>query len=127
MGLGAVISKLRHLVGAYGIIHFDFILFHWSFRKDIDIEGRNQAVIRDVLVFTLASTENPDETDETVWTLRARVYFDLSSIGDEGFLNFQRLDGAFSTRVAISFGNETQVSGVSRDITLQIPVKLSFR
>lgn len=84
-------------------------------------------MIRDVLVFTLASTENPDETDETMWTLRARVYFDLSSIGDEGFLNFQRLDGAFSTRVAVSFGNETQVSGVCRDITLQIPVKLSFR
>lgn len=83
-------------------------------------------MIRDVLVFTSTSTENPGETDETVWTLRARVYLDLGSTGDVGFLSFQRLDGAFSSRVAVSFANETQVQGVYRDITLQIPVRHSF-
>lgn len=80
-------------------------------------------MIRDVLVFTSTSTESPDETYETLWTLRARAYFDLNSIADVGFLNFQRLDGAFSSRVSVSFENETQVSGVYRDITLQIPVR----
>lgn len=83
-------------------------------------------MIRDVLVFTSTSAENPGETDETVWTLRARVYFDLNSVGDAGFMNFQRLDGAFSSRVAVSFGNETQVARVYRDITLQIPVTHNF-
>ncbi len=100
---------------------FNFILI--DRRKGIEIEGRNGAVIRDVLVFTSTNTANPSETDETVWTLRARVYLDLSSTEDVGFLSFQRLDGAFSTRVAVSFGNETQIQGVYRDIALEIPVR----
>lgn len=83
-------------------------------------------MIRDVLIFTSTITENPGETDETVWTLRARVYMDLSSTEDVGFLSFQRLDGSFSSRVAVSFVNETQLQGVYRDITLQIPVRHSF-
>lgn len=94
-----------------------------DFRKDIEIEGRNGAVIRDVLIFTSTNIEYPSETDETLWTLRARVYLDLNSMADVGFLSFQRLDGTFSVRVAVSFENEAQVSGVYRDITLEIPVR----
>lgn len=84
-------------------------------------------MIRDVLVFTSSSTATPDETDETVWTLTARAYFDVSALTDVGFLNFYRLDGAFSARIAVSFGNETQLSGVYRDVMLQIPVRRSTR
>lgn len=80
-------------------------------------------MIRDVLVFTSANIEIPDETDDTLWTVTARVYFDLSSLGDNGILYLQRLDGAFSARIAVSFGNETRVSGVYRDISLVILVR----
>lgn len=83
-------------------------------------------MIRDVLVFTPTNTETPDETDATLWTLTARVYFDLTSIGDGGSLLLHRLDGEFSRRVAVSFGNETLVSGIYRDISLEIPVRHSF-
>lgn len=79
-------------------------------------------MIRDVLVFTSANTQQPDETDNTLWTLTARVYFDLNSVSDGGFLQLQRLDGEFSARIAVSFGNETLTSGVYRDITISIPV-----
>lgn len=91
-------------------------------RKDIYIEGRNGAVVRDVLVFTSTNSEQPDETDLTLWTLMTRVYFDLNSIEDEGFLHLQRLDGEFSARIPVSFRNETIVSGVFRDITIDITV-----
>ncbi|KAJ6635884.1 Beta-mannosidase, partial [Pseudolycoriella hygida] len=89
--------------------------------KDIYIEGRNDAVVRDVLVFTKSNTQQPDETDSTSWKLTARVYFDLTSVRDAGFLNLQRLDGEFSTSIAISFANETILSGIYRDISIDIP------
>lgn len=91
-------------------------------RKDIRIEGRNGAVIRDVLVFTSVNSQQPDETDQTLWTLQIRVYFDLSSINDVGFLLLQRLDGEFSARIPVTFGNETLLSGIYRDISIVVPV-----
>lgn len=78
--------------------------------------------MRDVLVFTSTNSQQPDDTDQTLWTLTARVYFDLSSVEDEGFLQLQRLDGEFSARIAVTFRNETLVSGVYRDISIDIPV-----
>lgn len=91
-------------------------------RKDIYIEGRSGAVIRDVLVFTSPNSHPPVETDQTLWTLTARVYFDLNSSNDAGFLLLQRLDGEFSARIPVSFTNETLVSGIYRDISITIPV-----
>lgn len=79
-------------------------------------------MVRDVLVFTSTNTQEPDETDETLWTLTVRVYFDLNSVADGGFLYLQRLDGEFSARVAVSFGSETLLSGVYREISINIPV-----
>lgn len=81
-------------------------------------------MVRDVLVFTTANNEQPDETDETQWTLTARVYFDLNSAEDAGFLYLQRLDGEISARVPVSFGNETLVSGIYREISVNIPVNI---
>ncbi|XP_037028038.1 beta-mannosidase-like [Bradysia coprophila] len=90
--------------------------------KDIYIEGRDGAVIRDVLVFTSTNSQQPDDTDQTTWTLQARVYFDYNSREDEGFLLLQRLDGEFSARIPVSFQNETLVSGsVYRDISISVP------
>lgn len=78
--------------------------------------------MRDVLVFTSTNSQQPDDTDQTLWTLTARVYFDLNSVGDEGFLQLQRLDGEFSSRIALTFQNETLISGVYRDISINILV-----
>lgn len=126
MGLGTVISKLGHLVSR-SILFTDFrfrnnLSVH---RKDIYIEGRNGAVIRDVLVFTSVNSQQPDDTDQTTWTLQTRVYFDYNSVEDEGFLLLQRLDGEFSARIPVSFRNETAGSGsVFRDIAISIPVTI---
>lgn len=92
-------------------------------RKDIYIEGRNGAVVRDVLVFTTTNSQQPDDTDQTLWTLTARVYFDWTSVEDEGILQLQRLDGEFSARVSVSFRNETLDSGVYREISIDLTVK----
>lgn len=75
------------------------------------------------MVFTSVNTENLDETDDTEWTLTVRVYFDLGSTTDGGYLHLQRLDGMFSSRTTLNFGNESKLSGVYRDVTLIIPVR----
>lgn len=80
--------------------------------------------MRDVLIFTSTNSQLPDETDLTSWTLTARVYFDLNSGEDEGFLHLQRLDGEFSARIPVTFANETLVSGVFRDISIDITVTI---
>lgn len=108
----------------YSILSYICFIIEIDSRQDIYIEGRDSAVIRDVMIFTSVNTETPDETDGTVWTLTARVYFDLSSTTDEGYLHLQRLDGTFSTRISVTFGNEAQLSGVYRDISLVIPVRI---
>jgi len=71
-------------------------------RKNIYIEGLDGAVIRDVLIFNEPNTDNPGETDSTLWNLTARVYFETASEMEEGTLTIKRAGTDDSVSIPVS-------------------------
>ncbi len=86
------------------------------------IEGFDGAVIRDVLILTDTNQSEPDETDDTVWNLTARVYFDVAPTNEIGTLTLKRLGSKDAVSVPVRLSS--RVNNDPQDVTVTLKVRI---